>query len=162
MKIGTSWSVLLMHFSAAMIALSVNLCIEIFFGILLEHTLQLDDLDLLFMLQWPWQKSDFTPTGVTLNYREFLWKAIFEKNSADNRKAGNITQHAERSWCKYSCLCFVVIFSKRQKIHVPALRVWSSDHPHPQEEVNICLQILKRELIFLYIFLSQIVSESCL
>ncbi|KAH3741507.1 nuclear cap-binding protein subunit 1-like [Dreissena polymorpha] len=29
--------------------------------------------------------------------------------------------------------------SKRQKIHVPALRVWSSDSPHPQEEYLDCM-----------------------
>lgn len=29
--------------------------------------------------------------------------------------------------------------SKRQKIHVPALRVWSADFPHPQEEYLECL-----------------------
>ncbi|XP_060600407.1 nuclear cap-binding protein subunit 1-like isoform X2 [Ruditapes philippinarum] len=29
--------------------------------------------------------------------------------------------------------------SKRQKIHVPALRVWSTDTPHPQEEYLDCL-----------------------
>ena len=30
----------------------------------------------------------------------------------------------------------ICIFSKRQRIHQPALRVWHSDEPHPQEEVN--------------------------
>ncbi|XP_033749402.1 nuclear cap-binding protein subunit 1-like [Pecten maximus] len=29
--------------------------------------------------------------------------------------------------------------SKRQKIHVPALRIWSTDIPHPQEEYIECL-----------------------
>ncbi|KAK3584715.1 hypothetical protein CHS0354_036492 [Potamilus streckersoni] len=29
--------------------------------------------------------------------------------------------------------------SKRQKIHAPALRVWTTDHPHPQEEYLDCL-----------------------
>lgn len=36
--------------------------------------------------------------------------------------------------------------SKRQKIHVPALRVWSSDHPHPQEEYLDCLWAQIRNL----------------
>lgn len=29
-----------------------------------------------------------------------------------------------------------VFLGKRQKKHLPALRVWSSDNPHPQEEVH--------------------------
>lgn len=29
--------------------------------------------------------------------------------------------------------------NKRQKVHVPAMRVWSSDYPHPQEEYLDCL-----------------------
>ena len=31
-------------------------------------------------------------------------------------------------------------FSNRQKTHVNGLRVWSSDHPHLQEEVLYCIQ----------------------
>ncbi|KAK7116077.1 nuclear cap-binding protein subunit 1-like [Littorina saxatilis] len=36
--------------------------------------------------------------------------------------------------------------SKRQKIHVPALRVWSVDEPHPQEEYLDCLWAQIRNL----------------
>ena len=41
-----------------------------------------------------------------------------------------------------------MFFSKRQKIHVPILRVWSTDDPHPQEEVSLSLSL------FSYFFLS--------
>ena len=45
------------------------------------------------------------------------------------------------------CLLIFIILSKnlytfcyrqRDKLHVKALRVWSSDKPHPQEEVCFC------------------------
>ena len=37
----------------------------------------------------------------------------------------------------FNRLSLVAIISKRQKIYLPALRVWASDTPHPQEEVSL-------------------------
>ena len=45
----------------------------------------------------------------------------------------------KQTYCTYLKLkeeVFVLCFSKRQKIHVSALRVWSVDDPHPQEEAS--------------------------
>jgi hypothetical protein len=39
----------------------------------------------------------------------------------------------------YFSLIVHFFLSKRQKIHVPALRVWATDIPHPQEEVRSLL-----------------------
>ena len=33
----------------------------------------------------------------------------------------------------------LLVNSQRCKTHVPALRVWSTDEPHPQEEVSLNL-----------------------
>ena len=33
---------------------------------------------------------------------------------------------------------FFFMTSQRCKTHIPALRVWSTDEPHPQEEVSEC------------------------
>lgn len=44
-----------------------------------------------------------------------------------------------------------VFLGKRQKKHLKALKVWSSDDPHPQEEVNF----LYNQLIHLILILKK-------
>lgn len=45
----------------------------------------------------------------------------------------------------------VWLHSKRQKIHVGALRVWSSNDPQPQEEVvELCFYCVVRNTIIRY------------
>lgn len=45
----------------------------------------------------------------------------------------------------------VLLYSKRQKIHVGALRVWSSNDPQPQEEVvKLCMSCVVRNIVMRY------------
>ena len=65
-----------------------------------------------------------------------------------------------------ACNLFVIVLayfnSKRQKIHLPALSVWSVDDPHPQDEVSVDLLTFLSIFFILFISGHSSIIQGCL
>ena len=83
-----------------------------------------------------------------------VWKFSTQKKFNHNICKSEST----RQW-----YCSLPLTSQRSKTHIPALRVWSTDEPHPQEEVSCLLVWLPFSPYFLLLpnlaFTLQFISE---
>lgn len=97
-----------------------------------------------FFFYWP-SPSQTTNINTTFKRSHFkiLWCLILLSRT-DSCLSEFVYVRKCRGLTLCLCLCY---FSKRQKIHFSALRVWSVDEPHPQEEVSfkstLCVGIFR-------------------